>query len=51
MEEKEVTIEGKKKKIITKLPKEEIEDNTLESYLDDTINLEEVVKEITKENE
>ena len=50
MKEEEITLEGKKIKIITKLPKEMIEDNNLEVELDDTIDLEEVQKEI-KENE
>lgn len=50
MMEEEITLEGKKIKIITKLTKEMIEDNNLEIELDDTIDLEEVQKEI-KENE
>ncbi len=50
MKEEEITLEGKKIKIITKLPKEMIEDNNLEIDLNDTINLEEVQKEI-EENE
>ena len=50
MKEEEITLEGKKIKIITKLPKEMIEDNNLKIELDDTIDLEEVQKEI-KEDE
>ena len=50
MKEEEITLDDKKIKIITKLPKEMIEDNNLEVELDDTIDLEEVQKEI-KENE
>ena len=50
MKEEEIILEGKKIKIITKLPKEMIEDNNLKIELDDTIDLEEVQKEI-KENE
>lgn len=51
MEEKEVIIEGKKTKIVTKLPKEEIEENNLEFYLDSTIDLKEVVEEIKNKND
>lgn len=50
MKEEEITLEGKKIKIITKLPKEMIEDNNLKIELDDTIDLKELQKEI-KENE
>ena len=50
MKEEEITLDGKKIKIITKLPKEMIEDNNLEISLDNTIDLEELSKEI-KENE
>lgn len=50
MMEEEITLEGKKIKIITKLPKEMIEDNNLKIELDDTIDLKELQKEI-KENE
>ena len=46
MEEKEIEVNGKKIKVTTKLPKEYIEDNTLKVFLDNTIDLEEVVKEI-----
>lgn len=51
MEEKEVIIKGKKEKIVVSLPKEEIESNTLELLLDDTIDLKEVVKEVVEGNE
>ena len=50
MKEEEIKLEGKKIKIITKLPKEMIEDNNLEIELDNTIDLEEVQKKI-KEND
>lgn len=50
MIEEEITLDGKKIKIITKLPKEMIEDNNLKIELDDTIDLKELPKEI-KENE
>ncbi len=51
MEEKEVIIKGNKEKIVVSLPKEEIESNTLELLLDDTIDLKEVVKEVVEGNE
>ena len=50
MKEEEITLKGKKIKIITKLPKEMIEDNNLKIELDNTIDLKELPKEI-KENE
>ena len=50
MKEEEITLNGKKIKIITKLPKEMIEDNNLKIELDDTIDIKELQKEI-KENE
>lgn len=46
MEEKEIKVNGKKIKIVTKLPKEYVEDNNLKVFLDDTVDLEEVVSEI-----
>lgn len=46
MEEKEIEVNGKKIKIALELPKGYIEDNNLKILFDDTINLEEVVKEI-----
>lgn len=50
MEEKEIEVNGKKIKIVTKVPKEYIEDNNLKVFLDDTIDLEEVVSEIKNDN-
>lgn len=49
--EEEIMLDGKKIKIITKLPKEMIEDNNTEIDLEDTIDLEEVVKEIKEDGE
>lgn len=46
MEEKEIEVNGEKIKIVTKLPKGYIEDNNLKILLDDTVKLDEVVKEI-----
>ena len=46
MEEKEIDVNDKKIKIVTKLPKEYIEDNNLKVFLDNTIDLEEVVSKI-----
>ena len=51
MEEKEIEVNGEKIKIVTRLPKEYIEDNNLKVFLDDTIDLEEVVSEINSEKE
>lgn len=48
MEEKEIEVNGKKIKIVTKLPKEYIDDNNLKIFLDDTIELEKVVSEINE---
>lgn len=50
MEEKEIELNGEKIKIAIKLPKEEIEDNNIKIYLDDTIELSDVIKEV-KDNE
>lgn len=50
MKEEKVFLEGENIKIVTKLPKNEIEDNNLKKLLDKTTNLEEVVKEINHEN-
>ena len=50
MEEKEIEVNGKKVKIITRLPKEYIEDNNLKIFLDDTIDLGEVVSEIQNDD-
>lgn len=46
MEEKEIEVNGEKINIITRLPKEYVEDNSLKVFLDDTINLGEVISEI-----
>lgn len=46
MVEKEIEVNNKKVKIVTELPKEYIEDNNLKVFLDDTVDLEEVVSEI-----
>ena len=51
MEEKEIEVNGEKIKIVTKLAKEYIEDNNLKVFLDDTIDLEEVVSEINNKKE
>ncbi len=48
MEEKEIEVNGEKVMIVTKLAKEYIEDNNLKVFLDDTIDLEEVVSEINQ---
>lgn len=50
MEEKEIEVNGKKIKVVTKLPKEYIEENSLNLFLEDTIDLEEVV-EMVKNND
>lgn len=50
MEEKEIEVNGKKIKIVTKLPREYIEDNNLKIFLDDTVDLGEVVSEISSIN-
>lgn len=46
MEEKEIEVNGEMVNIVTKIPKEYIEDNNLKIFLDDTIDLGEVVSEI-----
>lgn len=46
MEEKEITINNQKIKIVTKLPPEYIEDNNIKVYLDNTMDLAEDVEEI-----
>lgn len=50
MEEKEIEVDNEKIKIVTKLSKEYIEDNNLKVFLDDTVDLEEIVSEVN-ENE
>ena len=49
MKGKEITIDGKIVKVVTKIPKEEIEDNSMKLLLDDTIELDNLVKEIKKD--
>ena len=48
MEEKEMELNGEKVKVVTKLSKEYTEDNSLKIFLDETVDLEEVVCEINK---
>jgi len=48
MEEKEIVVKGKKIKIVTKLNPEEIEDNNVIDFLEDTIDLESVVEQINE---
>ncbi len=49
MEEKEIEVNGEKIKIALKLPKEQIESNSLSLLLDDTVNLDDVVKAVQGE--
>lgn len=49
MKEKGIEINGEKIKIALKLPKEEIEDNNIKIYLDDTIDLTKTIKEVKEE--
>lgn len=49
MKETEITIDGKTVKVVTKIPKEEIEDNSMKLFLDDTVELDDLVKEIKKD--
>ncbi len=46
MKEKEVILNGKEFKIVTRVPKEEIDDNDIKVLLDDTVELSKVIKEI-----
>lgn len=48
VEEQEITLDGKKIKIVTKMPKDMIEENPPIVDLDDTIELQ-VIKESTNE--
>ena len=48
MEEVEIMIDGKKVKTISKLSKE-IDDNSMRLFLDDTVELDDLVKEIKKD--
>lgn len=47
MNEKEIEVNGKIVKVVTKVPREYIEDNNLKIFLDDTVDLGEVVSEIS----
>ena len=49
MEEVEIMIDGKKVKKISKLSKEEIDDNSMRLFLDDTVELDDLVKKIKKD--
>lgn len=49
MEEVEIMIDCKKVKTISKLSKEEIDDNSMRLFLDDTVDLDDLVKEIKKD--
>ena len=51
MEEKKIMVNGKKVKIITKLPKEYIEDNSLRILLDDTKDLTKAIREIKNDGQ
>jgi hypothetical protein len=50
MEEKEIIVDGKKEKIIIKIPKEEYEENNSYRFLEDTIELNDILEEV-KEND
>ena len=45
----QIMIDGKKVKTISKLSKEEIDDNSMRLLLDDTVELDDLVKEIKKD--
>lgn len=45
MKEVEIELDGKKIKVVTKLPEKEIEDNNIKRLLDDTIDLTKVLEE------
>lgn len=49
MEEVEIMIDGKKVKVTSKLSKEEVDDNSMRLLLDDTVELDDLVKEIKKD--
>lgn len=49
MEEVEIMIDGKKVKVTSKLSKEEIDDNSMRLLLNDTVELDDLVKEIKKD--
>lgn len=46
MEEKEIEVNGEKIRVALEVPRGYIEDNNLKILLDDTIDLNEVIKEI-----
>lgn len=46
MEEKEIEVNGKKIKVAVKLPKEYIEDNNLNVFLEDTVELKDIVNKV-----
>jgi len=46
MEEKEIEVNGKMVNVVTRIPKEYIEDNNLKIFLDNTLDLGEVISEI-----
>lgn len=50
MEEVEIEVNGKKIKVVTKLPKEYVEDNGLNMFLEDTMDLEKIIEKV-KDNE
>lgn len=49
MEDLEIEVNGNKIKVVTKLPKEYIEDNNLKVFLDDTVDLKDVINQINLE--
>lgn len=51
MEEKEIEIDGEKIKIVTKLNPNVLDDNSARKDLDNTTDLELVVKEVSSKNE
>lgn len=50
MENVEIEVNGKKILVTTKLPKEFIEDNNLNMFLEDTVDLEKVIEKV-KDND
>ena len=50
MEEKEIVVDGKKEKIVIKLPKEKYEENNVYKFLEDTIELDDIIEKV-KEND
>lgn len=50
MEEKKIEVNGEKVKIAVKLPKDEVEDNNIKIYLDDTIDLTKVTEVVGQES-